>query len=302
MVKVKATNKRVKQKPLKESEEQKETRGKTEKKKNRSKITNTSEEEQIYPSTSPEETVRLLSEKINITGRETETKHILNFIFNSPDKILYIYGRPGTGKSFTLSQIIQALEIPVYFSNLLIDKQKTQKNAYCNQKNSQITENKPALLVLDEFEGNTKYKIYYNLISKLKNKNANIKSILISNTKHKEGLEFKVYKIETIKKIVSENSFNFNLNKLYTQVLEGVEKGDLRVSLNKKITIKQTNVQETEFNNIYHNFIKRTLIENNNDINKVYSLFIAEMIRLNVPVVNKEIFREIAEIYTQGTE
>jgi len=253
-----------------------------------------------------------LSQKIKIIGRDKEVKTVLSYVFGSDREELYIYGKPGSGKTHSLKAITEHLDsedIEIYYTNMLIDTEYFQ----IGKKKS-----KNILLVTDEFEGNNRSREQINQKNKLYKKwrkekrqleEITIKNIFIGNVKYKEGIHFHPYSRAEIEKILEEKEKQKTAKKgpkeaeekieRLRRIQEGVERADLRASLQKKIKYAEKNASPAPYGQ-YHQFVRRKIDEGVVDIGILYKEFIAEMKRKDLPVVARELFKEIYDSYMEG--
>ncbi|KAI5171376.1 hypothetical protein NEFER03_0735 [Nematocida sp. LUAm3] len=228
-----------------------------------------------------------------VLGREKEAKQIEEFLKNEGKKDLYVYGNPGIGKTYAIKRIAEGFTgAQAYYSNLLMDDEYTP---LIERKSKTI------ILISDEFEGRIAVKRYMkqktqlgNLLKKEK-RSVNYKNIFISNKKIKEGIFFKPYSKEEIEKILDKKLINPSPVERAIKVKDAVEKADLRVSLTDRLP--KSNLQEGAIGQ-YHLFIQNFLKEKEDSINGIYTQFLKEMKKKNIPIIPKDMLKELLRHYT----
>lgn len=244
---------------------------------------------------------------ILVRAKKAEIEKISAFIADKSEKNLYVYGMPGSGKTYTVRAIGAVLaekELEVYYSNLQMDKCFKKIGNGCTET---------VLLIVDEFEGNKKSRIYIKqkdkLAKEIKDQKASTnivnivyKAIFISNEKYKEGIHFKPYTKEAVIEIIGSTGRVDDVKERILRIKEGVERADIRVSLQKKIrqVKKDPNNAEDLYNGHYHQFVKRKVSAEEVNVNIWYTEFISEMRKKSIPIISKELFKEIVDIYTEG--
>ncbi|KAI5183796.1 hypothetical protein NEIRO03_1368 [Nematocida sp. AWRm78] len=257
--------------------------------------------EEVLNSPDKKEEIRDKICSLEVEGRKEEIIQLANYITESTRHTIYVYGKPGTGKTYVMEKIGQLLDeqgVEVYYSNLLIDK---------NFRKIGKSLSTTVLLIVDEFEGTKKDKLFIRqqeklerLFRKEERKKFSFKVILVSNEYNSKGIQFKPYQENAIKDIVEkkEESGESKTDSII-KVHSGVEKADLRAIMSKKID--QITPSSNETLGKYHQFIKKQVQEGNTNINQIYSEFLKKMKENGVSVVPKEIVREIIEGYLDGT-
>lgn len=156
--------------------------------------------------------------KETIKGRERECNEILLFL-NSPDPFLNITGNPGTGKTYTVTSLLEKIRKPYLYYNYLTDGPKIELKA------SKLT-------IIDEYD--KFYKTENLKCTKLINLNTQNKIIAISNTikPTKCNIIFKPYTKDQLKLILLDKfDFSDNSNILSYIVKKFQNFGDLRRTL-----------------------------------------------------------------------
>lgn len=241
-------------------------------------------------------------ESLDIEGRREEIKQITEYIVDSTRHTVYIYGKPGTGKTYVMERIGNLLgeeKVEVYYSNLLIDKsfRKVEKST---------DPSKTAILIVDEFEGPKKNKLFIRQKEKLERQfrreerpKYSFKVFFISNEYNSKGVHFRPYEKDSVKQIVEATNEERSEITEILKIDEGVEKKDLRASMTKKI--ESLGIGKGESFGQYHKFIKERIDQGKTDVNCIYSEFLQVMKENGIPVMPKEVIQEIIEGYADGT-
>ncbi|KAI5184418.1 hypothetical protein NEHOM01_0163 [Nematocida homosporus] len=257
-------------------------------------------------------------------SRQKDVLEILKFVLDETRTTLYIYGRPGSGKTHTAKAIGEVLVeqgLEVYYSNLVIDPEFEALSS--GPKTTTI------LLIADEFEGKKASRLYIRQKDKLekkiekerslsmkssktnktvktvvpKEKSALVfKTIFISNRKSQDGLLFTPYTKEEIKAILDQDKSMSAIEKII-RLREGVERADIRVSLGRHMVLPTNGSKgcDGQVFGHYHQFIQQRVEEGVVCINTLYAEFLTAMKQKGISVIPKELFQDILETYLDGS-
>jgi Bacterial protein of unknown function (DUF853) len=238
-------------------------------------------------------------EGVHVAGRGKEIEKICRFL-ESPKKRggrsicerkLYVYGRPGTGKTHTLKKIAEQVSragfSPVYL------------NVISGESAGSPEKGRKTFFVVDEYDEGYREEYMAKRREILeKSGSMEIRSVFISNRRAVEGIHFRQYTEDELEEIASGE--NFSTAEKIKRIRESMEKGDLR-ALFAPASEPQRKVEgsrEREVNH-YHKFVKQQLLEGITEMNAIYGGFIEEMRKKGIPVLSRESVSSIKEIYEQ---
>lgn len=246
-----------------------------------------------------EQAAKSAARDLLVVGRGKELQSILAFL-TSPKEELFIYGRPGTGKTYLLRKIAEHLgrSISVYFLNMVSE-----------QAFSQVGEGREdtTLLIVDEYEGAYRRRFYLKARQELFRgdgpEKRKCKTIFLSNRRGK-GLEFRKYARADMEEILRTSLKKEAGTKkevehirmegeveMQSRISEGYDRGDIRVALSRRA------VGGSSTDNLYHQLIREITLQGVTDVNRFYSIFVARAREQNMQILPKEEVKTIKEVY-----
>lgn len=237
-----------------------------------------------------------------IYGRMVEKKRIEDFI-NTEDHVLHITGKPGTGKSCTVRNVLKNIKYAYV-------------NYYHERKIGSLLKNiKENLVVIDEFDRyfSEKKGECMKYLSGLKQTGKKV--ITISNNLKMGDLKFVPYNAFEIKQILLEKINNeigqaIIADNALTYLSKKFEKsGDLRLVFkfvfeilnkmeNDSFMIKVTDLfNKSEIKtekNVHHEIIMKIIDEGEKE---VYSSYLKECSLFNIPILTKQDFEMVYEMH-----